>query len=223
MKRGIVFSKLSRAITIAAREGADPDSNFRLRMAIDRALAENMPKDNIQRAVERGSGTADGATLESIVIEARAIAGSALLIDVVTDNRNRSFSEIRKILTDHGCSPTEPGSLQWLFERRGQIFIQEINDVEAAELDAIDLGAIEVDSNENALEVLTSPDLLHQTTAALKSKEYQVSSAQLIMHPKNTVILRDEEYNRLQQIIEILEEHEDVDAVTTNAVPQNQE
>lgn len=221
VKRGIVFTRLSRAITIAAREGADPASNFKLRIAIDRALTENMPKDNIQRAVDRGSGANGEAVMESLMIEAKAIAGSALLIEVATDNHNRSFSEIRKILTDAGCAPTEPGSLQWLFERKGQVVIENVQDLETAELDAIDAGATDIDSDENTVEILCSPDSLHTVMETLKCKNYSVTSAQLMMNPKTPVPLPDMEYNRLQQLIETLEEHEDVVAVTTNAVPEN--
>lgn len=219
VKRGVIFSKLSRNITIAAREGIDVATNFKLRMAIDRALAENMPKDNIERAVERAAKNEDGTTLESITIEARGIAGSALLIDVVTDNKNRSFGELRKLLGDHGCHPTEPGSMQWLFERRGQIFVEQVSDLEQAEMDAIDAGAAEIDNDENMLEVITHPEQLHAITEALKEKKYKITSSELVMHPKTPIALAENEYNKLQELMEILEEHADVAAVTTNAIP----
>lgn len=220
VKRGVVFSKLSRGITIAAREGTDPATNFRLRMAIDRALAENMPKDNIERAIERAAGAGDGVILESITIEARGTEGSAILIDVLTDNKNRSFGEIRTILSDHGCSTAEPGSFQWLFERRGQIIIEGVKDLEQAELDAIDAGAYEIDSDEETLEVVTQPDQLHSVTEALKNKNYQITSSQLIMHPKNTVTLSENDYEKLQQLVELLEDHPDTTSVTTNAISE---
>lgn len=220
VKRGVIFSKLSRGITLAAREGTDPAINFRLRMAIDRALAENMPKDNIERALEKAAGAGDGVILESITIEAKGMGGSAILIDVLTDNKNRSFGEIRNILSDHGCSPAEPGSFQWLFERRGQIIIENVTNLEQAELDAIDAGAYEIDNDEETLEVVTQPDQLHSVTEQLKKKEYQITSSQLIMHPKNTVTLSDKEHDRLQRLIELLEDHADTTSVTTNAVSE---
>jgi YebC/PmpR family DNA-binding regulatory protein len=219
VKRGVVFSKLSRNITIAAREGTDATTNFKLRMAIDRALTENMPKDNIERAIERAAKNEDGTTLESITIEARGPAGSALLIDVITDNHNRSFGELRKTLSDHGCHPTEPGSMQWLFERRGQIFIENVTDLEQGELDAIDAGANEIDADEAMLEVITSPDQLHAITEALRAKNYKIASSELVMHPKNPIALAENEYNKLQELMEIIEDHADVDEVTTNAIP----
>ncbi|MDO8512551.1 MAG: YebC/PmpR family DNA-binding transcriptional regulator [bacterium] len=219
VKRGVIFSKLSRNITIAAREGTDVTTNFKLRMAIDRALAENMPKDNIERAVERAAKNEDGTTLESLTIDARGLSGSALLIDVVTDNRNRSFGELRKLLGDHGCHPTEPGSMQWLFERRGQIFIENVTDIEQAELDAIDTGASEIDNDETMLEVITNPEQLHAITESLKNKKYQITSSELMMHPKTSIALAENEYNKLQELMEILEDHADVAGVTTNAVP----
>jgi len=222
VKRGVVFSKLSRGITIAAREGAgtDPAVNFHLRMAIDRALAENMPKDNIERAIERAAGAGDGVILESIKIEARGVGGSAILIDVLSDNKNRSFGEIRNILSDHNCSPAEPGSFQWLFDRRGQIIIENVKNLEQAELDAIDVGVYEIDNDEETLEVITQPDQLHFVTEQLKKKEYQITSSQLIMHPKNTVTLSEKEYDRLQKLVELLEDHADTTSITTNAVSE---
>jgi len=219
VKRGVIFSKLSRNITIAGREGTDPGMNFKLRMAIDRALAENMPKDNIERAIERAIKNEDGTTLESITVEANGLAGSALLIDVITDSRNRSFSEIRKILSDHGCHPTEPGSMQWLFERRGQIFIENVTDLEQGELDAIDAGASEIDNDEAMLEVITNPEQLHAITEILRAKTYKITSSELVMHPKLPIALAENEYNKLQLLMEILEDHADVATVTTNAIP----
>lgn len=219
VKRGVIFSKLSRNITIAAHEGADATTNFKLRMAIDRALAENMPKDNIERAVERATKSEDGTALETLMIEARGLAGSALLIDVITDNRNRSFGELRKLLGDHGCHPTEPGSMQWLFERRGQIFIENVANLEQAELDAIDAGANEIDTDETMLEVITNPEQLHAITETLRTKKYKITSSELIMHPKTPIALNENEYNKLQALMEILEDHADVALVTTNAVP----
>jgi YebC/PmpR family DNA-binding regulatory protein len=220
VKRGVIFSKLSRGITLAAREGADPAVNFRLRMAIDRALAENMPKDNIERAIERAAGAGDGVVLESITVEARGMGGSAILIDILTDNKNRSYGEIRNILSDHNCSPAEPGSFQWLFERRGQIIIEGVTNLEQAELDAIDAGAYEIDNDDETLEVVTQPDQLHSVTETLKKKNYNITSSELIMHPKNTVSLTAEEYEKLQQLIELLEDHADTTSVTTNAASE---
>ncbi len=221
VKRGIVFSKLSRAITIAAKEGGvDPNSNFHLRIAIDRALAENMPKDNIQRAIERASGAGGEASLESITVEGRGPSGSVLLVDAVTDNRNRTIAEIKKVLADHGGHMADAGSAQWMFERKGQIIVDDVNDLEQAELDAIDAGATDIDSEEKSLQVLTAPESVHSIAKILKEKNYQVSEVSIIMNPKNPVNLGEEEYNRVQELVEILEDHEDVSNVTTNAVQE---
>lgn len=222
VKRGIVFSKLSRAITIAAKEGADPDTNYRLRMAIDRALNENMPKDNIERAVEKARGGAGESALETLTIEARGLGGSALLIDAVTDNRNRSFAEIRKILGDFGCAVTEPGSMQWLFEKRGQILIENAESPETAEMEAIDAGALDIETEDATVLILTPPEALHSITEIMKNKKYKVSESELIMQPKTNVVLPEPEYDRLRELIDTLENHEDVVSVTSNAeIQQN--
>lgn len=221
VKRGVVFSKLSRAITIAAKDGGiDPDSNFRLRIAIDRALTENMPKDNIQRAIERAGGAGGEASLESITVEGRSQSGAVLLVDAVTDNRNRTIGDIKKILADRGGHMTDAGSAQWMFERKGQIIVENVGDLEQAELDAIDAGATDIDQDEKTLQILTSPETVHSVAKQLKDKKYEVSGIEIIMNPKNPVNLGEEEYNRLQELVEILEEHEDVSNVTTNAAQE---
>lgn len=219
VKRGVIFSKMSRNITIAARDGLDPNTNFKLRMAMDRALAENMPKDNIERAIERAAKNGDGSALENLTIEARSIGGCAVLVDVVTDSRNRSFGEIRKILSDHDSAPVEPGSMQWLFERKGQIIIENVENLEQAELDAIDAGADEIDNDGTTMEVLTHPEKLHESTKLLKSKTYNITETQLIMRAKNGHALSEEDFNKLQNLLDILDDQEDVVNVTTNAVP----
>ena len=158
-RRGKLFSKLSRAITVAAREGGpDPAMNISLANAIEKAKAESMPKDNIERAIQRGAGGADGDTYESIVYEGYGPAGVAIIVEVLTDNRNRSAAEVRNIFSKHGGSLAQPGAVAWVFERRGSIIVDATryteDDVMAA---AIDAGADDVQQDGDQFEVLTQP------------------------------------------------------------------
>src|ERR671932_940618 len=159
-KRGQLFTKLARDITIATREGGsgDPDANFRLRLAVDKARASNMPSDNIQRAIDRGLGKGGEASIEEIYYEGYAPGGVALLIETATDNRNRTNSEVRATLTKAGGNPGEPGSVAWMFDQKGLIMIDlaaKRLDPEEVMLQAIDAGAEDVEVGEDVIEVHT--------------------------------------------------------------------
>jgi YebC/PmpR family DNA-binding regulatory protein len=219
-KRAQVFTKLLRAVTAAARAGGgDPETNVRLRMAMDRALAENMPKDNLTRAVERAVGSGEGSAMESITVEGYGPGGAALLIEAVTDNRNRTVSEIRKLLGDAGGSPAAAGGTQWLFERRGRVVLEGPADPDAAELAAIDAGALDVDRDGTTLDILTPPDALTTVTETLTKRGIRTATSELILVPKQPLELPLPAYEQMHALVETLDDHEDIVDVVTNAVP----
>jgi YebC/PmpR family DNA-binding regulatory protein len=218
--RGQIFTKLSRAITVAAREGGgDPATNVRLRIALDRALAENMPKENTQRAIERAVGTdADRAT-ESLTLEGYGPGGTALIIEAVTDNHNRTVGEIRRLLLDAGGSLGGAGSTQWMFDRRGRLLFEHPQNQGAVELAAIDAGALDVSRDGAAVEILTPPETLHTIADTMVHMGYRPDVTEITLVPHSPVILPSPEEDRLQTLLENLEDHADVVDVTTNAVP----
>lgn len=220
-RRGQLFTRLARDITIASREGGsgDPDSNFRLRLAVEKARAANMPSDNIQRAIDRGLGKGNEAALEEISYEGYAPGGVALLIETATDNRNRTASEVRATLTKAGGNPGEPGSVAWMFEQKGLISI----DLTAKKLDpdevmllAIDAGADDVEVGEEDLEVYTDFRQLAAVRQKLIEAGLPVSSAERIMRPKTTVQTADAEALKIMRLIEKLEDLDDVQKVYSN-------
>lgn len=220
-RRGQLFTRLARDITIASREGGsgDPDSNFRLRLAVEKARAANMPSDNIQRAIDRGLGKGGEAALEEISYEGYAAGGVALLIETATDNRNRTASEVRATLTKAGGNPGEPGSVAWMFEQKGLITI----DLTAKKLDpdevmllAIDAGADDVEVGEEDLEVYTDFKQLAAVRQKLIEAGLPVSSAERIMRPKTTAQVADAEALKIMRLIERLEDLDDVQKVYSN-------
>lgn len=220
VKRGRLFSKFTRAIAVAARTGGpDPDANPILRMAMDRALAENMPKDNMIRAIERATGAGAEATTDAVTFEAYGPGGAALLIEAITDNRNRTVSDIRRILAGHGGSLGESGSVAWQFERRGVIAVETASDPDALELAAIDAGASDSDREGNSLEITTAPESIKQVLQALVVAGAPAPATQLALVPKQWITLKGSALEKMQSLIEELEEHDDVVSVTTNAQP----
>ena len=217
-RRGKLFSKLSRAITVAAREGgADPDMNISLANAVEKARAESMPKDNIERAIQRGSGGAEGEQYESIVYEGYGPAGVAIIVEVLTDNRNRSAAEVRNIFSKHGGSLAQPGAVAWVFERRGSIVVDatkhDEDDVMAA---AIDAGAEDVQQDADQFEVLTQPADLAAVRDGLAAAGIAFDSAELTMVPKNTVKLEENDARKTMKIMDALEDSDDVQEVYAN-------
>lgn len=215
-----MFSKLVRAITVTAREGGgDPETNARLRLIVDRALAQNMPKENVTRAIERAGSSGTASTASSVTLEAYGPGGAALLIETVTDNRHRTVSEVRRVLANHGGSLGESGSVAWQFERRGLLTIEHAADPEAAELKAIDGGALDIEREGNSLDITTPPDRLQAIEAALRVARVPIASAQLTNFPTQPIALDTKTMAKLQSLVEELEEHDDVVEVTTNAQP----
>ena len=219
-KRGQLFTKLGRELAVAARQGGpNPDENPNLRLAIERARQSNMPKDNIQRAIERATSAADAAQLEEIRYEAYGPGGAALLIDSLTDNRNRTVSEVRAALTRAGVSMAESGAVAWIFEQKGVIGVDLEAGVDADEvaLAAIDGGAEDVAVEPDLVEVITAPGDLEQARSSVEQAGVAVASAEVIMRPTNTVEVGGDKARALMRLIDSLEELDDVQRVFTNA------
>ncbi|HZL65100.1 MAG TPA: YebC/PmpR family DNA-binding transcriptional regulator [Thermoleophilia bacterium] len=217
-KRGKLFSKLSRAITVAAREGGgDPNMNISLANAIEKAKAESMPKDNIERAIQRGAGGADGESYESIMYEGYGPAGVAIIVDVLTDNKNRSAADVRNIFSKHGGQLAQPGAVAWVFERRGSIVVDGTkygeDDIMAA---AIDAGADDVVQDGDEFQVLTDPADFAAVRAAIVAAGIEFEQAELTMIPKNTVMLEENDARKTMKIVDALEDSDDVQEVFAN-------
>jgi YebC/PmpR family DNA-binding regulatory protein len=221
-KRGQLFTKLARDITIATREGGsgDPDANFRLRIAVDKARGNNMPTDNIQRAIDRGLGKGgDGASIEEIYYEGYAPGGIALMIETATDNRNRTNSEVRATITKAGGTPGEPGSVGWLFETKGLITIdltQQKLDPDEVMLQAIDAGADDVEVGEDTVDVYTDFRQLAAVRQALLAAGLPLTGAEKTMLAKTQVDADPETAIKAMRLMERLEDLDDVQKVYSN-------
>ena len=219
-KRGQLFTKLGREIAVAVRSGGPkPEENSTLRLAVERARASNMPNANIQRAIDRASGGADGAQLEEIRYEAYGPGGAALLIDSLTDNRNRTVSEVRAALTRAGTGIAESGAVAWLFEQKGVIAVDvdEQLDPDDIMLAAIDGGAEDVDVDEGLVEVITAPADLESARNAVEEVGAPIASAEVVMRATNTVPVDTDQAGKLMRLIDSLEDLDDVQRVFTNA------
>ncbi len=217
-KRGQVFTKFAREIQLAAREGPDPNFNFRLRLIIDKAKAENMPKDNIDRAIRRGAGLdSDGAQLEEVTYEGYGPHGVALYIQTVTDNKNRTVSELRRALTRGGGSLGESGSVGWLFDSKGYIALaMEGHNQDKVFALALDAGADDVQFSEESAEVYTEPADLQKVRQVFQDARYKLESAEVTMLPKTYVSLAPADTLQVMSLIENLEEIDDVAKVYSN-------
>jgi YebC/PmpR family DNA-binding regulatory protein len=217
-KRGQQFTKLARAITVAAREGGgDPDGNPTLATAIQKARDASMPKDNIQRAVDRGTGAgADADAIERVVFEGYGPAGVAVLVEALTDNRNRTSADVRHAFTRHNGSLGEPGSVAWIFEKRGAIVVDGNRYGEDDLIAAIDAGAEDVREDGDLLRVITDPGDLSAVRAALEESGVEIQSSDIAMEPKSTVEVDESDVGALLRLIDALEEHDDVNEVHAN-------
>ena len=217
-KRGQLFTKLAREIQIAARDGgSDVTSNFRLRLAMDRAKQAAMPKESIERAILRGTGQLKGETIEEITYEGYGPQGTAVIVEVVTDNRNRSVSEVRRIFSRHGGNLGETGCVSWMFERKGYLNLAP-KDGEAEELAlvAIDAGAEDVKVDEELVEVFTKVEDLTRVREALESGDVELDNVQLSWVPKTLMQLEGKATMQNMRLIEALEELDDVQQVYSN-------
>ena len=218
-KRGQLFTKLARAITVAAREGGgDPDSNFTLAAAVEKAKSFSMPKDNIQRAIDRGSGAAGGdEQIERVVYEGYGAGGAAILVETLTDNRNRTGSEVRNAFDKHSGSLGEPGSVAWQFEKKGVILVDADRYGEEEMLAAIDAGAEDVVQDGDLLKVTSEPASLTRVRQALEQSGVDIEQAELVMEPKSVVeVEAQSEARALLRLMEALDDHDDVEAVHAN-------
>lgn len=219
-KRGQLFTKLARNITIASREGLpDPDLNFKLRLAVDRAKAGNMPAENIQRAIDRGQGAGGEAAIEELYYEGYAPGGIAIIIEAATDNRNRTASDVRSTITKSGGNPGEPGSVGWMFETKGLITVAldtKKLDPDEVQLLAIDAGADDVQVSDDVIEIYTEFSQLAAVRDKLRELGLPITSAEKTMEPKATVQPGEKEALQVLRLIEKLEDLDDVQKVYTN-------
>ena len=217
-KRGKLFTKLARAITVAARDGGGSvDANPALGLAVQKARDASMPKDNIQRAIDRGTGEgADAAAIESILYEGYGPGGAAILVEALSDNRNRTGSEVRHAFDSNGGSLGEPNSVAWQFDKRGVILVDGERYGEDDLMVAIDAGAEDVVGDGDVLKVITGAADLAAVRGALEGEGIEVESSELSMEPKNTVEVGEGDASALLRLMDLLEEHDDVDSVHAN-------
>jgi YebC/PmpR family DNA-binding regulatory protein len=217
-KRGAVFTKIAREITIAARlGGGDPEANYRLRLAVDKARSVNMPSDNIKRAIDKAVGGDKGADYEEIVYEGYGPGGVAVLVEAATDNRNRTAADVRAIFTKAGGSLAGAGAVAWQFEPLGIISVPRAGaDPDEIALLAIDAGATDVDTDADPIEISTAPGDLEAVRKAMEAAGVKVDDAELTMQPKSTVTIDGSDVRKNLRMIENLEDHDDVQRVTAN-------
>lgn len=219
-KRGNIFGKLSKSITIAAREGGggDPENNFALANAIAKAKEYNMPLDNIQRAIKRGTGAADGEKFESFMYEGYGPGGIAIMVDILTENRNRTAADIRNIFSKNGGNLGESGCVSWLFERKGVILINKdnIQDAEELMLEVIDLGAEDIDEDDGTFEIKTDTSQFMKVVKGLAEKNIKTQSSEVTYIPKSTVEVSKKDAEKALKLINILDDHDDVQSVYSN-------
>lgn len=220
-KRGQAFTKVARQIVMAVKEGGpDPETNFRLRLAIDRARQINMPNDNIERAINRGVGNTDGDNFEEIIYEGYGPHGVAIMMQVLTDNRNRTAGEVRHVLSKAGGNLGESGCVSWMFEQKGLIAIEQNTaspvDEDELMMQALEAGAEDIQLEEDVFKILTAPNDFNQVKQALEAEGYQFLVAEVSMVPKNTISISEEAGEQIEKLIDSLEDLDDVQEVYTN-------
>lgn len=217
-KKGQIFSKLSREITIAAKSGGDPSSNFKLRLAMDRAKDAGVPKDLVQRAIKRGTGEDKSGQLEEVVYEGYGPFGTAFLIETATDNKNRTVNNLKHIFAKHGGNLGGNGSVAWQFVTRGQILVERTAaDMSDIELASIDAGAEDVRESPEGLEIYTTPLDLNKVKEALEKFGATIASSQIIKESRQGVDLAPEQTKQVDALFADLENDQDVIAVHTSA------
>jgi YebC/PmpR family DNA-binding regulatory protein len=219
IKRGNLFTKLTREIIVSAREGGgSSDTNFRLRLAVQKARDSNMPMDNIDRAIRKGTGELGGGSLAEMVLEGYGPNGIAILVNALSDNRNRTVQEVRSTFTRHGGSLGESGCVNWLFESKGVIIIKAENiDSDELALAAIDAGAEDVKVESDYVEVYTAPDQLEKVRQALEKNKVIIESSELVKEAKSLIKLDEKAGLQAMKLLEKLEEIDDVQNVYSNA------
>jgi YebC/PmpR family DNA-binding regulatory protein len=217
-RRGKLFTKLARAITTAARDGGgELEGNPALQLAVQKAKDASMPKDNIERAIAKGTGAgADAAAIEDVMYEGYGPGGVALLIEAMTENRNRTGADVRHALSKHGGSLGEPGSVAYLFDKRGLIVVDGEHFGEDDLMPAIEAGAEDISEDEGVFEILTEPGTLTAVRAALEEAGVEVQSSEVAWLPKARVPVAEEDAAKILRLIDALEEYDDVDTVHAN-------
>lgn len=217
-RRGALFTKLGREITIAARDGGgDPNANFRLRLAVQKARENNMPMDNIDRAIKRGTGGGEGAALEEITYEGYGSGGAAIMVQAMTDNRNRAAGEIRSTFARNGGNLGETGCVAWIFDSKGIISVDPANsDPDEVALMAIDAGAEDVQVEDGSIEVYTEPENLEAVRQGLEQAKVVITNAEVSLVPKTTLDADAKTTAHVMRLIERLEELDDVQRVYSN-------
>jgi YebC/PmpR family DNA-binding regulatory protein len=216
-KRGKAFTRLIKEITIAARNGGDPDGNPRLRTAILAAKAVSMPSDNIKKAVMRGTGELEGGQIEEVMFEGYGPGGAAVLVNVATDNRNRTVSEIRHAFSKNGGNMGEQGSVAWMFERKSQMFVSSESVSEDQLMGIVlDAGAEDIRSGGDTWEIISPPEAHEAVMKALEANKLTAEDASIAMVPKNLIKLEGKNAAAMMRLNDALEEHDDVQNVYSN-------
>lgn len=219
-QRGALFTKIAREIIVAAREGGpDPDANFRLRLAIDKAKANNVPNDNISRAVKRANANEDGSSFATIFYEGYGPAGVAVMVETLTDNKNRTAGDVRHVFSKHGGNLGENGCVGWLFDRKGVVVLEHgvETDIDQLMLAALELGAEDVREEDDAtVEILTAPDAFQAVEEGVRRAGYVSSSAEITMVPQTTVQLGQRDAEKMLKMMDAFEDLDDVQNVYAN-------
>ena len=217
-KRGAIFTKIIREITVAAKAGGDDiESNPRLRAAVNKAKSVNMPNDNIERAIKKGSGTLDGITYEEIRYEGYGPGGVAIMVDCLTDNKNRTTPEIRIIFSKNGGNMGEAGSVSYLFDRKGMIIIEAGQTNEDALMEELlEFNVEDITSDDAGITIITAPDSFNEVSELIMKKGFNLSVNELTHIPKTTVTLDEKKASQCLKIVELLEDHDDSQNVYSN-------
>jgi YebC/PmpR family DNA-binding regulatory protein len=217
LERGKIFGRLSREITIAAKQGGNPDGNPRLRLAIEKARENSMPADNIKRAIQKGTGELEGASYEEVTYEGYGPGGAAVLVEAATDNRNRTVAEMRHLFSKHGGNLGESNSVAWQFERKGLIQIAAGEYSEDVVMEAaLEAGAEDVQREGDSFEVVTTYEDLARVRGELEAAGITVASAQVDLVPQTTIELEGDAARRMLKLMDVLEDHDDVQKVAAN-------
>ena len=224
-KRGKIFTKMIKEITVAARMGGgDMNANPRLRTAVNTAKASSMPSDNIDRAIKKGTGDLEGVSYEEVSYEGYGPAGVAIMVSVLTDNRNRTVAEVRNVFNKHGGNLGETGCVAWMFSKKGLVTVDKNAAAEERLFEvAIDAGADDITDGGDLFEVTVTPEKLEDVKAAIEKDGVAVTSAEVTMVPQSTVTLRGREAEQTLKLLEALEDHDDVQKVAANVdIPQEE-
>lgn len=216
VKKGALFSKLSKQITIAAKGGTNPNMNFKLRLAIEKARQSAMPNDNIERAVKKASG-AEAASVQTLQYEGYGPAGTAFIVEAASDNPNRTIQSIRTIFTKNGGNLGQPGTVSWMFQTKGQILVERTDNLSEVQLAAIDAGAEDVRESQEGLEIYTKPEEIEKIKQALDKAGAKIAQAEIIMESSQGTDLSSDQIETVQKFYDLLSDDEDVVAVHTSA------